>query len=444
MSLKYFGWMAIVVFAGFGWGHEGQHAPLDGASTKIIKQKIATFEQRLEKNATDMNALAQLGTLYEQLGRATGAHDDFAKASRFFEKLLAIDPANAQALHGLCLTSLARHQFKQGLDYARLLGEVAPRDQETYLLLGDAHFFLGNYTEAAVFFERAYQERQHLPTMARIAQLHEARGDYGKAVEHMTQALATVANDPEKRTQKAWVLTMLAEMDLQTNEMARAEKRFREALAADPNTHYAYWRLAAIHQHKGQLQEARHIMHDLVHQQPRMAYQMTYAKIWQDLKRPERARYWYGKAEAKALAELKAGDYGHVRDLVALYAATGKHLDKALSYALKEFQEIRQDAEGAEWVGWLYYLNGQAEKGMPYIRKAMRLGTATPRFQLRAALVSHAAGDTLLAAQLIHLANSESTLVDPELAKRANELRDWIKKNPDAIRAQFKKRATSK
>lgn len=434
----------IFVLLGLSMGlqaHEGRHAPLSHKDQAQLEKRIRAYEKRLVKNALDVHALEQLGSLFEERGRLSGAHQDFKQSAQYFERILAMHPEHRGAVLGQCRTALARHQFRLGLNYARKLATLAPDDIETWLLLGDAHFFLGHYGDAAAHFHRALAQQEEVRTLARIAQLFEARGDYPKATKFMEKALVEAKkSDPE---QAAWVLTMLAELALQTNRLDQAYTRFQEALSLDPEMDYAYGRLAQIYAQRGEIQKARQLLHDLVHQRPRVAYFVSYAKVWDDLKRRDRAEYWYQKAESVIQAELAQGDFGHVRELVALWTHQKKNLKQALVLAKKEYDEIRQDAEGAEWLGWLYYLNGQPKQGLPLMRHALRQGMATPRFMLRAAIVSHEAGDFVLAAHLFRLANSKDTLIDETLVGQADELKSALAQSPHKIRDQFKIQTSS-
>jgi len=420
-------------------GHDGAHAPGDGLKRPEIEKNVSTYQKQLQKNTSDLNALFHLGELFEKLGRITGEHEDFAKAEHYFRQILAFDPVHKGGLMGLCKTQLAQHGFRTGLQSARSLAEVAPQDLNALLLLGDAHFFLGNYPEADSIFNQAAARIENSGTAARLAQLFETQGKYDLAYKWMGRAYQLVPEAATGDGERAWILTMLAELDLQTGKVDSASESFKKALELEPEMHYAQWRLATIHMHQGRLDQARSILHDLIHTQERVSYMVTYGQLWERLNRPDRAKYWFEKAESRVMAEVASGDVGHMRELVMLWASTGNNLEKALTFAEKEYREVRQDVEGAELLGWLYHLNGRSKEGLPYINRALRLGYSTPRFLLRAGLVNHGAKNYLQAAYLFQIAVKDVPFVSETLLKEARSAKAWLKDNPGAISDQFKK-----
>lgn len=439
MLLRISAIVPTLLFACLTLAHEGPHGPASQSNQRALLEKISMYQKQFKKNPSDLNALLHLGDSYEKLGRLSGQHESFAKAADYFQQILAFNPDHAGGLQGLCRTYLAQHKFHKGLTIARRLSETAPEDLQTLFLLGDAHFFLGNYAEAGAFFRQALKEEENLGTAARIAQLYESKGDYKNAYLWMNKALAFAKSDGN--SEQAWVMTMLAELDLQTHKIHQSKKRFEQALALDSGSHYAQWRLAEIHMHQGLLQTARKTLHDLIHQHPRIPYMITYGKLWQRLDRKDRANFWFNKAQAKVEEEIQSGDEGHVRELVALWCYQGKHLDKALELAKKEYEEVRQDSESAEWLGWLYHLNGDSKKGVGYMNRALRLGFAQPRFMLRAALVTNGSGNPIRAALLFGLANKDGAFVNADLLKKAKSVHASIKGNPNLIRQQFQPQA---
>jgi len=418
--------------------HDGAHKPAEAVQEDALRESITAYEKRLAKNPTDINALVQLGDRYERLGRMTGEHQYFQKATKSFGRILDMVPDHHGALKGWCRSEMARHHFQKALQVARRLSDSYPQEVSSWLLLGDAHFFLGHYTEAETMFMRAHRAEESLATVSRLAQIQEFRGHYPKAKTLMTEALGLAGNLEKGAQERAWVLTMLAEMELKTHNINAALDYFQRALKEDGATLYAKWRMAAIYRHQGSFDSARKLLHDLVHARPKINYLVSYGDIWQDLDRADRAKYWHEKAIANVREDMKASDFGHVRELVAHWSNQGTNLEEALKLAEREYKDIRQDAEGAEWLGWLHHLNGHPEKAAAYVDVAFRQGLATPRFLMRAALVHHKAGHHLRAAHLLKLGYHPEAFVSKKLLKEATDLKKWLEDNPGAVRAEFR------
>ena len=165
--------------------HDHGHPPLqtgDGAELP----KIQFFEKRILSNPSDSIGLAHLGGLYLVRARRTARHAHYRQSEQTFRQLLRLHPSDKSGLVGLSYALVGQHRFTEALTHAREVGERNASDMEIRLLLGDVHFALGNYIEAEMFFKGAILEKRGLTTLARMAQIAEARGD-SEAAEELYQ-----------------------------------------------------------------------------------------------------------------------------------------------------------------------------------------------------------------------------------------------------------------
>jgi tetratricopeptide (TPR) repeat protein len=103
------------------------------------------------------------------------AHGDGKRAAALFEDVLRHRPRNLGALKGLSKLAFNRGDHKAAIGYLRRAVKVAPRDGDLRIRLGDAHYKLGQYTQARTHFTKA-AENGHPSARRRLDLLQDAAG----------------------------------------------------------------------------------------------------------------------------------------------------------------------------------------------------------------------------------------------------------------------------
>src|SRR5207253_10362213 len=100
-----------------------QHALKQRTSTDT---SIETLQSYLTKKADDAVLLARLGAAYLQKARETGDPTWYAKAETVLRRSLQVEPDNDDALNGMGVLALARHQFAEALDWGNRAVKLNP------------------------------------------------------------------------------------------------------------------------------------------------------------------------------------------------------------------------------------------------------------------------------------------------------------------------------
>ena len=334
------------------------------------------------------NAAAARGEELLQKVRETGDPRYYVSAQIAFERALDSEPRNAAALAGLGSLALGRHDFREGLEYARRARAAAPGIVRFYGVEVDSLVELGRYEEAERLLQRMVDLKPNLASYARVSYMRELHGDLDGAVEAMRLAVSAGGASPEN---VAYVQTLLGNLELQRRRTASAERSYRLALARFPSYAPARAGLARVASARGDLGLAIR----------------RYSALVAVLPLPE---YVIALGEAELATGRRAAaerDFELVRIERRLFERSGVNLDlelalfeadhgsprRALELARRAW-ESAPSVRSADALGWALTRSGRPEAGLAYARKALRLGSKDPLF-LRHARESTQAVETL-------------------------------------------------
>jgi cytochrome c-type biogenesis protein CcmH/NrfG len=138
------------------------------AQSSAAEREITRWTEAAKQQPDDVMAWVNLGNALMQRSReGTGADEDYDAAESAFRQALKIAPHHAEATVGLAWVCNSRHQFDQGIEWARKAIQLDAANQDAYALLGDAVVELGNYEQALEHYQKC---RIWAPTWPRIAE----------------------------------------------------------------------------------------------------------------------------------------------------------------------------------------------------------------------------------------------------------------------------------
>jgi tetratricopeptide (TPR) repeat protein len=105
---------------------------------------------RVQQNPAYAQSYAELGGALLQQVRETGDSSLYTRALAAFEKALALEPENLDALVGRGVLALALHDFTGALAWASQAEALNPYRAQILGIRGDALIELGRYDEAVV------------------------------------------------------------------------------------------------------------------------------------------------------------------------------------------------------------------------------------------------------------------------------------------------------
>ncbi|HEY0709597.1 MAG TPA: CDC27 family protein, partial [Polyangia bacterium] len=99
------------------------------------------------------------------------------EAESAFNQALEADSTNANAIAGLSEVAFERSRYTEALDYARRALQASPRSWRYLVLVGDAYFKLFRYTDAKTAYDRALQLGAPIETVrSRLARVKSKVG----------------------------------------------------------------------------------------------------------------------------------------------------------------------------------------------------------------------------------------------------------------------------
>ncbi len=222
------------------------------------KKALAEFEQALELDANNSEALLNIAAIHQGEGNS-----DLAK--HFVQRALAVDPNSTGAL-----AQLADIEREEGhLDEAiRLYGEALAIDASQpflYMGVGDVLQRAGRYEQALVAFKSVLElEPDSFKARYNIGVTYSNMGKIKEAVESYEQALAKDPKDPEASAAR----NNLGAILLAQGEVDKALAHFEAAMKAAPGNVESRFNTAIIYLDKGRSEEAIKLLEEAATLQP--------------------------------------------------------------------------------------------------------------------------------------------------------------------------------
>ena len=403
--------LAVVVFV---VGALGPGGPREVASSSVVTAtpdaflgpasaagsldaSIDSLVSKLEAAPDDWRSSAALGIAYVQRARVTSDPSTYPLAQVVLDRSLKLQPTgNPAALVGLGTLAAARHHFTDALRWGRRAVKAAPYDADVYGLVGDAQLELGRYGAAFDSFQRMIDLRPNLASYARVSYALELRGNVDGAIAAMRAAYDVAASSADT----AWAAAHIAKIQFGAGRLRDAEKWFRRARAADPDSMDADAGLAQIAWASGDLQGAI----------------AAYERLASRYPSPEHVAVLGDLYAAAGDQEAAAAQYELVRAEARLFRANG--VDTDLEIALFEADRAewarRRSVHVADAYAWALYANGDYRRAAALSAEALRLGTRNALFLFHAGMIRLRLGDEAAARSFLRQASD----VNPSFSVR--------------------------
>ncbi len=132
----------------------------------VIEEAIAAYEQVLELNPTNLSAKTALGVCYVEGAGALGEAP--MKGIGLLMEVLAVDSNNIDALINLGYFSIQSTQYDKAIERFNKVLEIDPENAEAYLYMTDLYVQMGEIEKGLSYLER-YKSFQEDPLV--IAQV---------------------------------------------------------------------------------------------------------------------------------------------------------------------------------------------------------------------------------------------------------------------------------
>jgi tetratricopeptide (TPR) repeat protein len=341
--------------------------------------------QHLNAQPRDARGWATLGHVYVEQSRVTADLAYYARADRALDRALSLDGADDLARAGQAALAAARHDFAGALRHADAALRLDPYQSTALAIRVDALTELGRYDDQLAALRTADRRAPGGPVLLRLSYAFELRGDLEEAALMLDRALAAT----DAPADRAFALTLRAEIDRKAGRPGAAGRRLRQALEANPDYGPAYLALARLATARGDDVAARR------------AWRAAYRRAGSVDAASELARV----AEREGRVGRAAGLYRAVADNRASEIAAGVDMDLeiaqfeadhgspriALAAARREWGR-RHSVHVADALGWALYRAGRVDDALPFALAATRLGTPDAHFWLHRAVIEDALG----------------------------------------------------
>ena len=375
------------------------------------------YRARVRRDPTDIEARVRLAQVLVQLASATGREAEYIPEAREnLDRALAQDSTHYYALTLQASLLNTLHQFEGARDLSQRLLRRFPAHSYTHGTLVDALVELGEYDEATLVSDRMQALRPGLPAYSRASYLRELHGDTDGAIAAMRMAADA---EPGGRLGRAWALLHLGNLYLGQAKADTAAFIYTGILEERPTFAPAVAALGHVALVKGDAAGAVRRLEEARAMAPSEATDELLVQAYTALGDEDKA----AEAEARVLAGFAAfREAGEIVDMEeADYLADhDRDLGRALQMAATQVRRRPGHLHANETYAWALFKNGRAREAVPFIRRAMRLGTGDAMVHYRAGRIYEAAGQRPAAAEQYRLALAAHVGIEsPEAAADA-------------------------
>jgi tetratricopeptide (TPR) repeat protein len=370
-----------------------------------LETSIAALQGTLRRVPQDHVSWANLAVAYVEQARLTGNAAYYEKADDAAARSFEVEPdENFPALAAQAAISAARHDFSDALASADEALAINPRDLGALAVRVDALNELGRYDEQLKALAVADGRQPGTAIAARYSYAYELRGDLDRAADILRRAAASGS-----RNDKAYTLTLLADIQRKQGRLGAADRQLAVAQQAVPDYLPALVSSARLQVAQGNLEKAARTWQDVVSRQPLPEYVTELGELLQHLGRSDEADAQF--TVVRTTIELL--DASGVRtDLeTALFEADHGSPARALSQARDEWDQ-RTSVHVADALAWALHRNGRDREALTIARRATSLDSPEARFWIHRGTIEAALG--LTAEARTHLRRGLAT--DPGLS----------------------------
>ncbi len=395
-------------------------AALARAGTGDLGDTITVLQEHLGAQPADARGWATLGVAYVEQARITGDPSYYPKATGVLARSLRIQPDdNSVALAGQAALASARHEFAAALALARRSLDINPYEVGALSIQVDALTELGRYVQARRALAQADRRRPSVQVFARYSYAEELRGHTARAQALLRRALASVTNAADK----AFLLSLLADLERRDGRLAQAAADLRLARRADPEHVPALVGLARLELARGDLASATRRWRQVVQQAPLPAYLLELGEIYQATGRAAKARAQYGVLRATVRLQARSGVSTDLE--TARFQADHGSAAGALRAARSAWQQA-PSIWSADALAWALHRNGRDRAAMRASLSATRLGTPDPMLWLHRGFVEAGLGLDVAAQRHLRRGLALDPALNPWQVARAQRLLERV------------------
>ncbi len=401
------------------------------------QEKIDWAERTIQAAPGKFQGYNELALGLVRRVRETSKLADYALAEDAVKKSLSLAPGNFEALKIRVTILLGRKEFAQALEKARALNHRSPDDVSVWGYIAEAAAGLGVYEEAEKAAQWMLDLRPgNVPGLIEGAVLRKLYGDLDGALDFLKEAYQQAP--PNEGEESAWLLTEMAEAQLEGGRVEIADKLLAQALGDFPGYYRALEGLARVRTARRQYAEAVDLLRQRNKSFPTLESQYALAEALERAGQKDQAAAVYNDFEDQARRRIESADNAN-RELVFYYADHAHSPAEALRIARLEAAR-RHDVFTLDAYAWALYVNANYGEAQIQMDKALTVGIRDGEFFYHAGRIASKLGKRAQAEQYFKQARDLGWL--SEQSGGVQETRDGLVKF-SAVASPITRRSTA-
>ena len=225
-----------------------------------LQQAVERFQQVVEIDPKDEEALLQLSTLYRIL-------EDNEKAEESLRRLLEIKPDSNEALSSLAQIHLSTGQYGPAIEVLEKIKNSGEADVRSLAALGSAYENVGRHREAAEVFDELLKRSSGNAARIRRALANNLvlSGQYEAALTHYEDLIESEPSNPEHHLR-------LSQIYRQKRNFSRAKEHLEKAAELAPESMEIRYNNVLLFEAEGKTEEAIEGMEQLLEETEKERY----------------------------------------------------------------------------------------------------------------------------------------------------------------------------
>lgn len=386
------------------------------------KSAIRTLKDDIRKNPGASEKKLMLALAYMQEARITGEHPHYYPlAHNLLDEVIRSRPERNvlfEALVAKAVVQLSLHQFKNALNTAKRAAVLDTTTASLYGVFCDAYVELGDYPKAIAAADRMTSIRPDIRSYSRISYLREIHGDMEGAIEAMKEAVLSGLPGLE---QTAWARVTLGELYERTGDLDNAEMQYNLALVERPQYPFAIGSLGRLEAKRKNYPKAIELLERASRIIPEFSFQQQLASLYMTTGKTNKA-----KSMTEDLLEGMKEDQeaGHIvnLELANIHIDLTGNLDKAYSFARKEYEERPANIEVCKTMAKILYKKNDLNEARKLIERASRTRKQDAEILGLEGLVMYKSGEKQTGIRLVKQALELDPFVSGAIAQEMHSL----------------------
>jgi tetratricopeptide (TPR) repeat protein len=296
------------------------------------------------------------------------ARRDTSKAITYAQQALTIQPSHPEAQSLLIRAALMSGDMTRAKNELAGLRKRFPNSVGVEKLNAMVQLASKQPDAARASFERALHVLPgDLESLTGVVQIDVATG-------HAKEAVARVDARLKASPPNVDLLVLGARAHAAAQDLESAETLLRKAIELDPDRLQAYNMLGQLYTRQNRIEEAKASFHDVLTRNPKSVGAATMiAMLLEQQKRIPEAEKQYEQALAiDGRAAVAANN------LAWIYVASNRKLDEALQLAQTAQQQLPDEPNVNDTLGWIYYQKKMARQAISHLENSVEKSPNDP------------------------------------------------------------------